>query len=123
MIRGGMRGSNASAPISQRNVRQINQSWPRARSGKMISFNRTGQGSSVIISRRKRLDSSSRNKETKRKQKKKKKTQKHSNFTPNLETALGAATVIFSVFCVAAVSILDLLHRAYVPFFKTAARN
>lgn len=94
MVRGGMRGSNASAPISQRNVRQINQSWPRARSGKMISFNRTGQGSSVIISRRKRLDSSSRNKETKRKHKKRdtKTQQLHSE---SVNGSLGAATVVF----------------------------
>lgn len=50
MIGGKMRTSNATGPISQHNVWQINQSWPRARSGKMISFNRTGQGSSLIIS-------------------------------------------------------------------------
>lgn len=103
-----MRRSNGSAAIIQHNVRQINQSWPTAPSGKMISFKRTGHGSSVIISRRtKNLD-----KETEMKGEKKKKRETHFS---NFSKPLWIATALVVKSCTRLVRTSS--------FFKMAERN
>lgn len=58
----------------------------------------------------------------KQKKQKEKKETHFSNFSLSLQTANGAATVVFAL-CVAVGSYTWLMHRAYVSFFQKESQN